>query len=143
MKPVKIGLLGLGTVGGGSIGVLSRNEEEITRRAGRGISITHAASRSCNIEGIEGADKIEKIGTDLFAVVNDPEVDIVLELIGGYEPARELVLKAIDNGKHVVTANKALIALHGDEIFKAAQEKGVTVAFEAAVAGAINNASCP
>lgn len=137
MKPVKIGLLGLGTVGGGSIGVLSRNEEEITRRAGRGISITHAASRSCNIEGIEGADKIEKIGTDLFAVVNDPEVDIVLELIGGYEPARELVLKAIENGKHVVTANKALIALHGDEIFKAAQEKGVTVAFEAAVAGGI------
>ncbi len=136
MKPVKVGLLGLGTVGGGTANVLVRNAEEIARRAGRGIRITHAAAREYNPEGITGLDQME-ITTDAFEVVNNPEVEIVIELIGGYSPARELVLKAIENGKHVVTANKALIALHGNEIFQAAQDKGVVVAFEAAVAGGI------
>jgi homoserine dehydrogenase len=137
MKPVKVGLLGLGTVGGGTVSVLSRNAEEIARRAGRGIQISHAAAKEYNADAITGLDKIEKISDDAFAVVNDPEVEIVIELIGGYSPAKELVLEAIKNGKHVVTANKALIATHGNEIFAAAQEKGVTVAFEAAVAGGI------
>jgi len=137
MKPVKVGLLGLGTVGGGTVSVLSRNAEEIARRAGRGIQISHAAAKEYNADAITGLDKIEKISDDAFAVVNDPEVEIVVELIGGYSPAKELVLEAIKNGKHVVTANKALIAMHGNEIFAAAQEKGVTVAFEAAVAGGI------
>ncbi|RKZ45928.1 MAG: homoserine dehydrogenase [Gammaproteobacteria bacterium] len=137
MKPVKVGLLGLGTVGGGTVSVLSRNAEEIARRAGRGIQISHAAAKEYNADAITGLDNIEKISDDAFAVVNDPEVEIVIELIGGYSPAKELVLEAINNGKHVVTANKALIAMHGNEIFAAAQEKGVTVAFEAAVAGGI------
>jgi len=137
MKPVKVGLLGLGTVGGGTVSVLSRNAEEIARRAGRGIQISHAAAKEYNADAITGLDKIEKISDDAFAVVNDPEVEIVIELIGGYSPAKVLVLEAINNGKHVVTANKALIAMHGNEIFAAAQEKGVTVAFEAAVAGGI------
>ncbi len=136
MEAVKVGLLGLGTVGGGTVNVLTRNAEEIARRAGRGISITHAAAREYNADGIQGLDQIN-ITDDAFEVVNDPEVEIVIELIGGYSPAKELVLKAIENGKHVVTANKALIALHGNEIFAAAQKKGVTVAFEAAVAGGI------
>ncbi|MEX2524269.1 MAG: homoserine dehydrogenase [Gammaproteobacteria bacterium] len=137
MKPVKVGLLGLGTVGGGTVSVLSRNADEIFRRAGRGIVISHAAAKDYNADAIEGLDKIGKITDDAFAVVNDPEVDVIIELIGGYQPALELVLKAIDNGKHVVTANKALIATHGNEIFAAAHDKGVTVAFEAAVAGGI------
>ncbi|MGD8207295.1 MAG: homoserine dehydrogenase [Thiohalocapsa sp.] len=137
MEPVNIGLLGLGTVGGGTVTVLSRNAGEIARRAGRGIRIAHAAARSYDPESIEGLDRIGRIGDDAFAVVDDPDIDIVIELIGGYSPARELVLRAIDNGKHVVTANKALIALHGNEIFAAAQHKGVMVAFEAAVAGGI------
>lgn len=137
MEPVKVGLLGLGTVGGGTVKVLSGNAEEIARRAGRGIVITHAAAKSYDPDAIPGLRGIGRITDDAFAVVDDPEVDIVVELIGGYSPARELVLKAIDNGKHVVTANKALIALHGNEIFAAAQEQGVTVAFEAAVAGGI------
>ncbi len=137
MQPVKVGLLGLGTVGGGTVSVLTRNAEEIARRAGRGIQISHAAAKEYNADTITGLDKIEKISDDAFAVVNDPEVEIVIELIGGYSPAKELVLEAIKNGKHVVTANKALIAIHGNEIFAAAQEKGVTVAFEAAVAGGI------
>ncbi|MES9934958.1 MAG: homoserine dehydrogenase [Sedimenticola sp.] len=136
MEPVKVGLLGLGTVGGGTANVLARNAEEIARRAGRGIQVTHAAAREFNAEGIQGLESI-KITTDAFEVVNDPEVEIVVELIGGYSPAKELVLQAIENGKHVVTANKALIALHGNEIFEAAQRKGVMVAFEAAVAGGI------
>ena len=127
----------MGTVGGGTVSVLSRNAEEIARRAGRGIQISHAAAKEYNADAITGLDKIEKISDDAFAVVNDPEVEIVIELIGGYSPAKELVLEAINNGKHVVTANKALIAMHGNEIFAAAQEKGVTVAFEAAVAGGI------
>ena len=137
MKPVKVGLLGLGTVGGGTVTVLDRNAAEITRRAGRGIVISHAAAKEYNPDAIEGLDRIGKITDDAFAVVDDPEVDIIIELIGGYQPALELVLRAIGNGKHVVTANKALIATHGNEIFAAAQEQGVMVAFEAAVAGGI------
>jgi homoserine dehydrogenase len=137
MKPVNVGLLGMGTVGGGTVSVLTRNAEEIARRAGRGIQICHAAAKEYNADAIQGLDQIGEISDDAFAVVDNPDVDIVIELIGGYSPAKELVLKAIENGKHVVTANKALIATHGNEIFAAAQEKGVTVAFEAAVAGGI------
>ena len=136
MKPVKIGILGLGTVGCGTVTVLHRNAVEITRRAGRDIKIVQASARdvskprNCSTDGIE-------LTADPMDVVKNPEIDVVVELIGGYELARELVLEAISNGKHVVTANKALIAVHGNEIFKAAQEKGVMVAFEAAVAGGI------
>jgi len=136
LNPVKVGLLGLGTVGGGTFKVLLRNAEEIARRAGRGISITHAAAKGLDPSTLPGVEDIQ-LTEDAFEVVSNPDVDIVIELIGGYSPAKELVLKAIENGKHVVTANKALIALHGDEIFSAAQEKGVIVAFEAAVAGGI------
>ena len=137
MQPVKVGLLGLGTVGGGTVSVLTRNADEIARRAGRGIQITLAAAKEYNADAIIGLDQIENITDDPFSVVDDPNVEIIIELIGGYSPAKELVLKAIENGKHVITANKALIAIHGNEIFKAAQEKGVIVAFEAAVAGGI------
>ncbi|QWT45295.1 homoserine dehydrogenase [Azospira inquinata] len=136
MKPINVGLLGIGTVGGGTFTVLKRNQEEITRRAGRPIRITMVADR--NVEKareITGGDV--RVTDDAFAVVTDPEVDIVVELIGGYGVAKDLVLKAIENGKHVVTANKALIATHGNEIFAAAQAKNVMVAFEAAVAGGI------
>ncbi|MCB1856992.1 MAG: homoserine dehydrogenase [Gammaproteobacteria bacterium] len=136
MEPVKVGILGLGTVGGGTVNVLIRNAEEIARRAGRGILITHAAAREYDPRAIRGLDNM-LVTEDAFEVVDDPAVAIVIELIGGYSPAKELVLRAIANGKHVVTANKALIALHGNEIFSAAQRKGVTVAFEAAVAGGI------
>ena len=136
MDPVRVGLLGLGTVGGGTLNVLVRNAAEIARRAGREIVVAHAAAREYDADGLEGLDQVE-VCDDAFAVVDNPKIDIVVELIGGYSPARELVLRAIDNGKHVVTANKALIALHGNEIFAAAQAKGVTVAFEAAVAGGI------
>ncbi|AKH22085.1 homoserine dehydrogenase [Sedimenticola thiotaurini] len=136
MDAVKVGLLGLGTVGGGTVNVLTRNADEITRRAGRGIRIIQAAARDYDAEAINGLDQID-VTDDAFAVVNNPEIEIVIELIGGYSPARELVLQAIENGKHVVTANKALIAMHGNEIFAAAQAKGVTVAFEAGVAGGI------
>ncbi len=136
MKPINVGLLGIGTVGGGTFTVLQRNGEEITRRAGRPIRITVVADKN-----IELAKKVTggscRVTGDAFSVVSDPEVDIVIELIGGYGVAKELVLKAIANGKHVVTANKALLATHGNEIFKAAQDKGVMVAFEAAVAGGI------
>jgi homoserine dehydrogenase len=136
MKPINVGLLGIGTVGGGTFTVLTRNQEEITRRAGRPIRIVKVADRD-----IARARQITQgtveITDDAFAVVSDPDIDIVVELIGGVTVARELVLKAIDNGKHVVTANKALLALHGTEIFAAAQKKGVMVAFEAAVAGGI------
>ncbi|MBK9131033.1 MAG: homoserine dehydrogenase [Gammaproteobacteria bacterium] len=135
LEPVRVGLLGLGTVGGGVVNVLRRNQSEIARRAGRGIVITHAAARETNFPGVDAAG-IE-ISADAFAVVDRPDIQIVVELIGGYEPARELVLRAIASGKHVVTANKALIARHGNEIFAAAQKKGVMVAFEAAVAGGI------
>jgi len=136
LNPVKVGLLGLGTVGGGTFNVLKRNADEITRRAGRGIVVSHAAAREYDPGGLPGIDAID-VSDDAFVLVENPDVDIVVELIGGYEPARELVLKAIANGKHVVTANKALIAMHGNEIFAAAQEQGVMVAFEAAVAGGI------
>ncbi len=135
MNPVKVGLLGLGTVGGGTANVLARNQEEISRRAGRGICISHAAARETEFPDVDTTGMV--ISTDAFAVVDQPDIDIIVELIGGYDPARELVLRAIENGKHVVTANKALIAKHGNEIFAAAQEKGVIVAFEAAVAGGI------
>jgi len=137
VEPVKIGLLGLGTVGGGTVTVLTRNRDEIARRAGRDIMISHAAAKAFRREAIEGIDEIPRISDDAWQVVADPEVAIVVELIGGYSPARELVLQAIENGKHVVTANKALIAKHGNEIFAAAQRKGVMVAFEAAVAGGV------
>ena len=136
MKPVKVGVLGLGTVGGGALNVLKRNAEEIARRAGREIVVCRAAARDlsrariCTTEGIA-------LTTDPFEIVNDPDIDVVVELMGGYEPAKQLVLTAIANGKHVVTANKALIALHGNEIFAAAGKQGVMVLFEAAVAGGI------
>ena len=136
MKPVKVGLLGLGTVGGGTATVLKRNAEEISRRAGRGIEIDFIATLEPE-RAVELGIKDIRLTKDANEVVNDPDIDIVVELIGGYSPAKELVLQAIENGKHVVTANKALIAIHGDEIFAKAQEKGVVVAFEAAVAGGI------
>ena len=137
MEPVKVGLLGLGTVGGGTVTVLARNRDEIVRRAGRDIVISHAAAKAFRREAIEGIERIPRVSDDAWQVVADPEVAIVIELIGGCSPARELVLQAIENGKHIVTANKALIAKHGNEIFAAAQRKGVMVAFEAAVAGGI------
>lgn len=136
MKPVKVGLLGMGTVGGGTISVLQRNAEEIARRAGRGIVVSHATAKDLTKIRHFPTDNIELL-EDPYAVVDHPDVDIIAELIGGTEPARELVLKAIENDKHVVTANKALIAIHGNEIFEAATQKGVIVAFEAAVAGGI------
>lgn len=137
MEPVNIGLLGMGTVGGGTVSVLTGNAGEIARRAGRGIRIAHAAAHHYDPQRISGLDRIGRISEDVFAVVEDPAIDIVIELIGGYSPAKELVLGAIERGKHVVTANKALIALHGNEIFAAASAHGVMVAFEAAVAGGI------
>jgi homoserine dehydrogenase len=136
MKPVRIGLLGMGTVGGGTIRVLKRNAEEIARRAGRGIVVTQAAARDLKKQRIAETTGIA-LTTDPFAVVDNPDIDVVVELIGGDTVARELVQKAIANGKHVVTANKALIARHGNEIFAQARAKGVMVAFEAAVAGGI------
>jgi len=136
LNPVKVGLLGLGTVGGGSATVLLRNAEEIARRAGRGIVISHAADLDVSRAAALGLTTA-KISSDAHEVVNDPEVEVVIELIGGYGLAKTLVMQAIENGKHVVTANKALIGLHGNEIFAAAQAKGVVVAFEAAVAGGI------
>ncbi|WP_413460048.1 homoserine dehydrogenase [Herbaspirillum huttiense] len=136
MKSIKVGLLGIGTVGSGTFNVLKRNQQEIARRAGRGIEITMVAARN-TARATELTQGEVKVVNDGNLVVNDPEIDIVVELIGGDDIARDLVLKAIANGKHVVTANKALIAKHGNEIFKAAQEKGVMVAFEAAVAGGI------
>lgn len=136
MKPVKIGILGLGTVGCGTISVLARNGQEIARRAGRKISIIQASARDLKKKRPCATDGI-KLVQDPHEVVRNPEIEVVVELIGGYEPARALVLEAIANGKHVVTANKALIAVHGNEIFAQAQKKGVMVAFEAAVAGGI------
>lgn len=137
MEPVNIGLLGMGTVGSGTVNVLTGNAREIARRAGRGICIAHAAAHSYDTRRISGLDRIGRISEDAFAVVEDPAIEIVIELIGGYSPAKDLVLRAIENGKHVVTANKALIALHCNDIFAAARERGVMVAFEAAVAGGI------
>jgi homoserine dehydrogenase len=133
--PVKVGLLGLGTVGGGVTRVLARNAEEISRRAGREIAITHAAAR--NLDTTTANTGGMKLTGEALEVVDDPEVSIIVELMGGYEPARSLVLRALANGKHVVTANKALIARHGNEIFATARAHGVMVGFEAAVAGGI------
>ncbi|WP_028995779.1 homoserine dehydrogenase [Azonexus hydrophilus] len=136
MKPINVGLIGIGTVGGGTWTVLNRNAEEITRRAGRPICITAVADRNVELaQQITGGSA--RVTADAFALVNDPEIDIIVELIGGYGVAKDLVMQAIANGKHVVTANKALLAVHGTEIFTAAQQKGVMVAFEAAVAGGI------
>jgi homoserine dehydrogenase len=136
MNPVRVGLIGLGTVGGGTFAVLERNQQEITRRAGRGIEIAAVAVRDV-------AKARRLVGEALpvtdrpLELVRQPDIDIVVELMGGYEPARTLVLEAIAHGKHVVTANKALLARHGNEIFEAARARGVMVAFEAAVAGGI------
>ncbi len=136
MKPINVGLLGIGTVGGGTWAVLARNQEEITRRAGRGIVITAVADKDqARARQVTGGKA--RLTDDANSVVSDPDIDIVIELIGGYTVAKEFVLKAINNGKHVVTANKALLATHGNEIFAAAQKKGVMVGFEAAVAGGI------
>ena len=136
LAAVKVGVLGLGTVGSGTANILSRNADEIARRAGRGIEISIASVRDIKKQRACDTSAI-KLTEDPKEVVADPEVEIVLELIGGTDLARELVFTAIDNGKHVITANKALIALHGNKIFQRAQEKGVTVAFESAVAGGI------
>ncbi len=138
MKPMNVGLLGFGTVGGGTWVVLRRNEEEITRRAGRPIRINWIATRTLD-RARDGTRSVTGVNltTDPAVVVRHPDVDIVCELIGGLEPARTLVLDAIAHGKHVVTANKALLAHHGNEIFAAASAQGVMVAFEAAVAGGI------
>ena len=133
--PVKVGLLGLGTVGGGVTRVLARNAGEISRRAGREIVITHAAARNLDTTTANTAGM--KLTGEALEVVDDPEVSIIVELMGGYEPARSLALRALANGKHVVTANKALIAKHGNEIFAAARATGMMVGFEAAVAGGI------
>lgn len=134
MKPVKVGICGLGTVGSGTFNVLKRNAEEIARRAGRGIEVAQIAQRRPNPQCDTGSTPIT---ADVLSVADNPEIDVVVELIGGYTLARELVLRAIANGKHVVTANKALIAVHGNEIFAKAREQGVIVAFEASVAGGI------
>jgi homoserine dehydrogenase len=138
MKPLQVGLLGIGTVGFGTWTVLRRNEEEIARRAGRPIRITWIAERAIDVarEKTRGATGVN-LTNDAHVVLAHPDVDIVIELIGGIEPARTLVLEAIAHGKHVVTANKALLARHGNEIFAAASAKGVMVAFEAAVAGGV------
>jgi len=136
MNPIKVGLLGIGTVGSGTFNVLKRNQEEIRRRAGRGIEIAMVADLNTE-RARELTNGEAEIVNDANLVVTHPDIDIVVELIGGYGIARELVLKAIENGKHVVTANKALLAVHGNEIFEAARRKGVIVAFEAAVAGGI------
>ncbi len=133
--PVKIGLLGLGTVGSGVTHVLARNAGEISRRAGREIVISHAAARNLDTTAARTAGM--KLTGEALEVVDDPEVSIIVELLGGYEPARSLALRALANGKHVVTANKALIAKHGNEIFAAARAAGTMVGFEAAVAGGI------
>jgi homoserine dehydrogenase len=138
MKPLQVGLLGMGTVGRGTWSVLRRNEEEITRRAGRPIRIAWIATRTLERakESTRGVSDVH-LTSDPHAVIDHPDVDIVVELIGGIDPAKSYVMRAIANGKHVVTANKALLARHGNEIFAAAQKAGVMVAFEAAVAGGI------
>jgi homoserine dehydrogenase len=136
MKPIQVGLIGIGTVGGGVFEVLRRNQEEIKRRAGRGIEVTMVSRRDqAKARAMVGEDA--KVVADPRDIIRNPDIDIVVELIGGYTLARELVLEAIAAGKHVVTANKALLAVYGTEIFQAAHNKGVMVAFEAAVAGGI------
>lgn len=134
MNPVKVGICGLGTVGGGTFDVLNRNREVIAARAGSDIVITQIGSRRGNGGRTTGDVPVTN---DVFAVADNPDIQVLVELIGGTSDARELILRAIRNGKHVVTANKALIAQHGNEIFAAARERGVSVAFEAAVAGGI------
>jgi len=136
LKPVKVGVLGLGTVGGGTVNVLKRNAQEISRRAGKEIIITRASARDLTRERLCDTTELT-LSTDPYDIINDPEIEIVLELMGGTSLAKELVLQAIANGKHIVTANKALIALHGNEIFAAARKANVMVAYEAAVAGGI------
>jgi len=136
LKPIRVGLLGIGTVGGGTWDVLNRNADEIRRRAGRAIEITQVADKATEVAR-KKVGKKARILSDAFEVVQAKDVDIVVELIGGYTVAKSLVLEAIKRGKHVVTANKALLATHGNEIFKAAQKKGVMVAFEASVGGGI------
>ena len=136
MKPIQVGLLGIGTVGSGVFNVLQRNQPEIKRRAGRGIEIGMVADLDVvRAQSLVGPGT--QVVNDARAVISNPDIDIVIELIGGYGIARKLVLEAIEAGKHVVTANKALLAVHGTEIFAAAHKKGVMVAFEAAVAGGI------
>jgi homoserine dehydrogenase len=136
MKPIQVGLLGMGTVGSGTFNVLNRNQAEIKRRAGRGIEITMVADLDvAKAQSLCGANI--KVVNDARQIIANPDIDIVVELIGGYGIAKALVMEAISAGKHVVTANKALLAVHGTEIFAAAQAKGVMVAFEAAVAGGI------
>lgn len=133
-KQLRIGICGLGTVGGGTLQLLQEGQAELERRLGMSLNVVHVATRNpdpaLETSGI-------RVSTDVFAVARDPEVDILVELIGGYSPAQELVMLAIEQGKHVVTANKALIALHGNAIFDAAKQRGVIVAYEAAVAGGI------
>jgi len=137
LGPANIGILGLGTVGCGTVNVLTRNADEIARRAGRKIRIATACARDLTRQR-DCATSTLKLTADAASVVSDPDIDVVVELIGGESPAKELVLAAINNHKHVVTANKALIAIHGNEIFECAQRRGVVVAFEAAVAGGIS-----
>jgi homoserine dehydrogenase len=136
MKPISVGLLGIGTVGSGVWDVLNRNADEIQRRAGRAITITSVADKDTK-RALSIVKKKARVVSDAFSIVKDKKTDIVIELIGGYTIAKELVLEAIRNGKHVVTANKALLATHGNEIFAAAQKKDVMVAFEASVGGGI------
>ena len=136
MKPIQVGLLGMGVVGSGAFKVLRRNQEEIKRRAGRGIEITVVADLDVERARSLTGDSVQVV-SDARSVIANPEIDIVIELIGGYGIARQLVMEAIEAGKHVVTANKALLAVHGTEIFEAARRRGVMVAFEAAVAGGI------
>ena len=136
MKPVRVGVLGLGTVGCGTLAVLRRNADEIVRRAGRGIEVVKAAVRDPTRQRAVPLDGID-VGADPFEVVRDDSLDVIVELIGGSRPARELVLEALASGKHVVTANKALIAQYGNEIFAAASDRGAVVAFEAAVSAGV------
>jgi len=137
MKPVQIGIIGLGTVGAGTANLLDKNAEEITRRAGRQINIKAVAvndttkQRACDISDF-------KLTDDPFEVTDDPQIDLIVELMGGESTAREVALRALEHDKHIVTANKALIAVHGNEIFDVAMKKGLVVAFEAAVAGGIS-----
>lgn len=136
MQPIRVGLLGVGTVGAGVFEVLARNGDEIERRCGRRLTVVRASRRD-----VQAAQRVVgpnvAVSADPFEVVNDPDIDVVVELIGGYTLAKDLVMRAIANGKHVVTANKALLAVHGAEIFEAARQQSVVVAFEAAVAGGI------
>jgi len=136
MKPIQVGLVGFGTVGAGTWQVLRRNQEEISRRAGRGIEVVAVSRRDLAAARAQVGNEV-RVVADPLAIARDPEIDIAVELIGGTTTAREVVMAAIASGKHVVTANKALLALHGNEVFAAAQAKGVMVAFEAAVAGGI------